>query len=88
MMNKAVIDALKADAEKLSDLTGEPQWFMVTCDNCGGEGGFYTPEQTPSRWDDPTTGERWDDCPTCNGSGWITNHQPAPELDQDELPPP
>jgi DnaJ-class molecular chaperone len=63
--------------------------FLVTCDDCGGEGGFYS--AVPSyghAYSDPTPGERWDECPTCHGSGWLDNHEPEPEIDQDELPPP
>jgi hypothetical protein len=83
-MVKGMFDALRQDAEKLRDLTGEPQWFMVTCDDCGGEGGFCSLEGYAG--DQPI--EHWDECPTCHGSGWLTNHEPAPEIEQDELPPP
>lgn len=62
--------------------------FPVTCDNCGGEGGFYTPWAPGSKWSDPTPGEQWDDCPTCHGSGWIIADQPPPEIEQDDLSPP
>lgn len=85
--DKTMTNALRLDAEKLTALTGEPQYFMVTCDDCGGDGGFYTPEPLPGKWSDPTSGERWDECRTCAGSGWITNYEPAAEIDQDELPP-
>lgn len=88
IFDKTMIEALRLDADNLSALTGQPQYFMVTCDDCGGEGGFYTPEPLPGKWADPTPGERWDECPTCAGSGWITNHEPAAEINQDEMPSP
>lgn len=53
---------------------------MQTCDNCGGEGGFYTPDAPPSKWVDPTPGERWDECPTCLGSGWVRGDAPQIEM--------
>jgi hypothetical protein len=67
---------------------GETQGWVkmvrVAGDDCGGEGGFCSLEGYAG--DQPI--EHWDECPTCHGSGWLTNHEPAPEIEQDELPPP
>lgn len=87
-MSKGMFDALKADADKLRDLTGEPQPFMVTCDNCGGEGGWEIVTGPTSKWGDPTPGGEWVECPTCHGSGWLDGDEPPPAIEQDELPPP
>lgn len=79
-------DALGSDAAKLRDLTGEQQFFMVTCDDCGGEGGeevSWAGRGPP--WDDGADGGDWIECQTCHGSGSISNHEPAPELEQDDL---
>jgi hypothetical protein len=54
---------------------------METCDNCGGEGGFYY--SWPASWDDPYGGESWEDCPACHGSGWV--YGCAPQLDMEEV---
>lgn len=58
---------------------------LRACQDCGGEGGFYTPED-PRYW---RLGreylEQWDPCPSCAGSGWEEG-EPEP-IEQDELPP-
>jgi DnaJ-class molecular chaperone len=83
-----MFDALKADAEKLRALTGETQSFMISCDDCGGEGGYEVAYAATSKWGDPTPGGEWIECPTCHGSGWLDNHEPEPPLDPDEIFPP
>lgn len=51
---------------------------MVTCDNCGGDGGWPA---RPGAYD-----EGWVACPVCGGSGWVYGDQDP--LDIDDLPPP
>lgn len=43
---------------------------LVSCDNCGGEGGFYHPEDERSL-------ERFDHCPACGGSGYVEGEAPS-----------
>lgn len=43
---------------------------LVSCDNCGGEGGFYFPEDERSL-------ERFKPCPACGGSGWLPGDPPS-----------
>lgn len=60
--------------------------FFVTCDDCGGEGGFYVPDPPPfSRWADPTPGERFVECPACRGSGWTASDAPEPARDHEDI---
>lgn len=43
---------------------------LVSCDNCGGEGGFYQPE-------DDQRLESFSACPECLGSGYIPGDPPS-----------
>lgn len=43
---------------------------LASCDNCGGEGGFYFPEDEQSL-------EAFDECPACGGSGYVEGEAPS-----------
>jgi len=67
--DRAMMRALRADAEKLEHLTGEdhaPE-FLADCEACGGEGAIDTP---CPRSDDPDFCIR-SSCPVCNGVGFF-----------------
>ena len=48
----------------LTEICRDTDLQLVSCDNCGGEGGFYQPEDERSL-------ERFSPCPACGGNGWI-----------------
>ena len=73
-MDKEMRDALRADAEKLEQLTGEDHTpkFLFDCEECGGQGhiartinvyelgcGFSHPDVEETP------------CQACNGNGWF-----------------
>ena len=63
--------ALQADREKLIALGGDPGPVFITCDNCGGEGGWEVAVagRAPP-WGDGADDGYWVACPSCHGAGW------------------
>jgi len=68
MFDKAMIDALKADSEKLNQLTGEDHTpeFLVDCEACGGLG---STEHSRYGGNDPDVWEKL--CQECGGVGFF-----------------
>lgn len=79
--------ALELDREKLIALGADPGPEFMTCDNCGGDGGFERLWSTrPPPWGDGADDGEWVECQECAGSGWIIG---TPEsLTLDDLSPP
>lgn len=72
--DKEMMDALRADAEKLGQLTGEDHTpeFLVDCEACDGLG--YIPRtihvyEPGCGFSHPDVVE--DACQACNGNGWF-----------------
>lgn len=64
--------ALRADAEKLEQLTGEDHTpeFLADCEACGGEGSIEHPEFV-SKWSIDPPGSYAVPCELCNGVGFF-----------------
>lgn len=73
--------ALELDRKKLIMLGADPGPEFMTCDNCGGDGGFETVEMPSNKWGDPTPDGRWITCQECAGSGWVIGTPPPITLD-------
>lgn len=54
----------------LTEICRDTDSQLVSCDNCGGDGGFYHPETEQSL-------EAFSCCPECGGSGWIPGDPPS-----------
>lgn len=69
MIDKDMMTALKADGEKLRQLTGEDHGpeFWDTCPHCNG---FGSHEISKPQHDDPNFCIQVD-CTDCGGSGWV-----------------
>lgn len=74
MFDKEMMDALRADAEKLRHLTGEDHTpeFLADCEACEGRG--YIPEtihvyEVGCGFSHPDVIEH--PCQTCGGNGWL-----------------
>jgi DnaJ-class molecular chaperone len=74
MFDKEMMDALRADAEKLAHLTGEDHTpeFLADCEACAGRG--YTQRtihvyELGCGFSHPDVAE--DPCQACGGNGWF-----------------
>jgi hypothetical protein len=74
MFDKEMMDALRADAEKLAQLTGEDRTpeFLADCKACDGRG--YIPRtiyvyEAGCGFSHPDIAE--DTCEACAGNGWF-----------------
>jgi hypothetical protein len=74
MFNKEMMDALRADAEKLGHLTGEDHTpeFLFDCEACGGQGYIARTVQVYEAgcgFSHPDVEET--PCQACGGNGWL-----------------
>lgn len=65
--------------------------WMITCDNCAGEGGFVSGNAYVGAYGEigyhghgDEWGDTWHDCPACHGAGWVYDDEPPPEIDPEE----
>ncbi len=73
MFDKEMRDALRADAEKLGQLTGEdhtPQ-FLFTCEACDGAGEIVVNDPPVSKWSIDPPGTHEVACDVCGGLGFV-----------------
>lgn len=70
MFDREMMKALQADGEKMSALTGQDHTpeFLVTCEECFGQGQFEVPLPF-SKWTDDPHGCTVETCKACNGAG-------------------
>lgn len=67
-------EALAADAEKLSAMTGEEHTVYIseTCPHCGGSRELVRNDGGPARWPDGSEGGVIEEtCPECGGAGFV-----------------
>jgi len=73
-MDKEMMDALRADAEKLEHLTGQDHTpeFLADCEACGGKGYIARTihvYESGCGFSHPDVEER--PCEACGGNGWF-----------------